>query len=103
MMSTINSRSWTIRTRNSPNWVPSWSDHSESRQVADSGRCYNSTMPRQSTVYEVLIASPSDVVKERAVIAQVLEDWNSANSRSQNLSLQALRWELDAVPSTGEP
>lgn len=57
-------------------------------------------MSRQSTVYEVLIASPSDVVEERVVIAEVLEDWNSANSRSQNISLQALRWELDAVPST---
>jgi nucleoside 2-deoxyribosyltransferase len=31
-----------------------------------------------------------------------LEDWNSANSRSQSVSLQALRWELDAVPSTGD-
>ena len=28
--------------------------------------------------------------------------WNSANSRSQSVSLQALRWELDAVPSTGD-
>src|SRR5436309_1247599 len=59
-------------------------------------------MPRQSTVYEVLIASPSDVGRERTVLAEVLEDWNSANSRTRNTSLQALRWELDGVPSSGD-
>ena len=58
-------------------------------------------MPRQSTVYEVLIASPSDVGRERTVLAEVLEDWNSANSRTPNTSLQALRWELDGVPASG--
>jgi hypothetical protein len=59
-------------------------------------------MPRQSTVYEVLIASPSDVITERAVLTEVVEDWNSANSRSRAISLQAIRWELDAVPSVGD-
>jgi hypothetical protein len=58
-------------------------------------------MPRQSAVYEVLIASPSDVLTERRVLAEVLEDWNSANSRSRAMSLQALRWELDGVPASG--
>jgi len=58
-------------------------------------------MPRRSLVYEVLIASPSDVKKERAVLAEVLEDWNSGHSRSRGISLQALGWELDAVPASG--
>ncbi|GEM_PF-3187165 len=58
-------------------------------------------MPRQSAVYEVLIASPSDVLTERRVLAEVLEDWNSAHSRSRAISLQALRWELDGVPASG--
>lgn len=58
-------------------------------------------MPRQSVVFEVLIASPSDVVEERRILAEVLEDWNSANSRAQSTSLQALRWELDAMPASG--
>ena len=58
-------------------------------------------MPRQSLVYEVLIASPSDVARERTILAEVLEDWNSANSRSRGISLQALRWELDGIPASG--
>lgn len=58
-------------------------------------------MPHQSVVFEVLIASPSDVVEERRILAEVLEDWNSANSRPRSTSLQALRWELDAVPASG--
>jgi len=58
-------------------------------------------MPRESIVYEVLIASPSDVVAERRILAEVVEDWNSANSRSRGISLQALRWELDGVPASG--
>ena len=59
-------------------------------------------MPRESLVYEVLIASPSDVVTERGLLTEVVEDWNSANSRSHGISLQALRWELDRVPASGE-
>jgi len=59
-------------------------------------------MPRQSSLYEVLIASPSDVVAERRILTEVLEDWNSANSRSRGISLQALRWELDGVPASGK-
>jgi hypothetical protein len=59
-------------------------------------------MSRRSTVYEILIASPSDVVAERTILAEVIEDWNSANSRTYGISLQALRWELDSVPATGD-
>jgi len=59
-------------------------------------------MSRRSNVYEVLIASPSDVVEERRVLAEVVEDWNSANSRARGISLQVRRWELDGVPASGE-
>ncbi|MGH9717746.1 MAG: hypothetical protein ACRD4R_13605 [Candidatus Acidiferrales bacterium] len=58
-------------------------------------------MPRQSNVYEVLIASPSDVHAERTVLTEVIEDWNSANSRARSVSLQAVRWELDSFPESG--
>jgi hypothetical protein len=59
-------------------------------------------MPRESVVYEVLIASPSDVVTERKILSEVVEDWNSANSRSRGISLRAIRWELDSVPAVGQ-
>jgi hypothetical protein len=58
-------------------------------------------MPRSSIVYEVLIASPSDVHAEREVLAEVIEDWNSTHSRDRGASLKALRWELDSVPGSG--
>lgn len=48
-------------------------------------------MPRQSLVFEVVIASPSDVVSERKLLTEVVEDWNSANSRSAAATLVPLR------------
>src|SRR5262245_1290917 len=60
-------------------------------------------MARQALIYEILIASPSDVVLERTILADVVEDWNSAHSVATGISLQTRRWELDAVPSAGAP
>jgi hypothetical protein len=57
---------------------------------------------RLARVYEVLIASPSDVQPEREILAQTVSDWNSAHSRATGIVLQALRWEFDAVPALGE-
>lgn len=59
-------------------------------------------MPRQSTILELLIASPSDVDVERQIVAEVLEDWNSANSRLSGLTLLPIRWLLDAQPESGD-
>jgi hypothetical protein len=53
-------------------------------------------------IYEVLIASPGDVPNERRVLAEVIEDWNAAHAKAMNCSLQARRWELDAIPEMGE-
>lgn len=59
-------------------------------------------MPRNSISYELLIASPSDVVVERQIIADVVGDWNSAHARTTGIFLQPRRWELDAVPEIGD-
>lgn len=59
-------------------------------------------MPSNAIRYEVLIASPGDVVTERDIIEGVIRDWNSAHSRTSNVTLQCRRWELDAVPEAGE-
>lgn len=59
-------------------------------------------MPRNSTVYEVLIASPGDVISQRKVVAEVLEDWNAAHAKATGRILQARRWELDSFPELGE-
>jgi hypothetical protein len=63
---------------------------------------YNLDVSRLATVYEVLIASTSDVQLEREILAQTVADWNSVHSKALGIILQALRWEFDAVPSVGE-
>ena len=59
-------------------------------------------MPRKSTVYEVLIASPGDVIAERGVVVEVIDDWNASHAKSFGINLQPRRWELDTVPELGE-
>jgi hypothetical protein len=55
-------------------------------------------MPFDARVIQVLIASPSDVAGERAVIADVVHEWNSVNARERGVVLMPLRWETDARP-----
>lgn len=59
-------------------------------------------MPSHSIRYEVLIASPGDVIKERDVVDEVIRDWNSSHSKATGINLQSLRWELDVVPQLGD-
>jgi hypothetical protein len=58
-------------------------------------------MPKQGITYEILIASPSDVVAERDIVSACARDWNSAHSTS-GVHVRDVRWELDAIPSMGE-
>lgn len=58
-------------------------------------------MPKQGITYEILIASPSDVVEERDIVSACARDWNSAHSTS-GVHVRDVRWELDAIPSMGE-
>jgi hypothetical protein len=59
-------------------------------------------MPRLASCYEILIASPSDVLAERQIIVECIEDWNAAHSKSTNVILQPRRWELDVYPELGD-
>jgi hypothetical protein len=58
-------------------------------------------MPKQGVTYEILIASPSDVVAERDIVSACARDWNSAHSTS-GVHVRDVRWELDALPAMGE-
>jgi hypothetical protein len=46
-----------------------------------------------ANVYEVFIASPSDVITERDSAEQILYEWNSLNSYKSKIVLQPVRWE----------
>ncbi|MGN6026008.1 hypothetical protein ACP6NF_16575 [Alcaligenes faecalis] len=59
-------------------------------------------MAYSATVFNVLIASPSDVNEEREAIAQTLHDWNSLNSEETGKVLLPVRWESHSAPVMGE-
>lgn len=59
-------------------------------------------MPRQATVYSILIASPSDVVNERKAIPEVIYSWNAVNSRRYGVILEPVLWETHATPEMGD-
>src|SRR5215467_1509803 len=59
-------------------------------------------MAFNATVLRVMIASPSDVPKERAVVREVVTEWNSTNGAHRNLMLLAVGWETDVAPEMGD-
>jgi hypothetical protein len=59
-------------------------------------------MPFSATVYNVLIASPSDVPHERMAIAQSLHEWNSLHAQAQGVMLQPVMWETHSAPTMGD-
>lgn len=59
-------------------------------------------MSHPATVYEVMIASPSDVSTERAIVRELLAEWNIVNSRSTQRVLLPAGWETHAVPEMGD-
>jgi hypothetical protein len=49
-----------------------------------------------------MIASPGDVQKERAVVREVVSEWNSTNGAHRNVMLLATGWETDVAPEMGD-
>lgn len=59
-------------------------------------------MSHPATVYEVMIASPGDVSSERAIVRELLAEWNIVNSRKTQRVLLPAGWETHAVPEMGD-
>jgi len=59
-------------------------------------------MAYSATVFNVLIASPSDVDEEREAISQTIHDWNSLNSKETGKVLLPVRWESHSAPVMGD-
>src|SRR5216684_9295766 len=59
-------------------------------------------MARNTIVFRVLIASPSDVERERETVANAIGQWNAAHSTSMGVMLEPIRWETHAYPATGD-
>lgn len=59
-------------------------------------------MPYPATVFNIMIASPSDVNVERAIVRDVIHEWNGIHCASTNVILMPLGWETDIAPMTGD-
>lgn len=58
-------------------------------------------MSYESTVYRILIASPSDVEEEREMASRIIQDWNDLNSFNKKIVLLPVKWETHSSPSYG--
>ncbi|EKS06777.1 hypothetical protein [Leptospira santarosai] len=59
-------------------------------------------MSYNAKVYKVMIASPSDVNTERAIIREVINEWNVVHAEKRNTILMPIGWETHSTPSMGE-
>jgi len=59
-------------------------------------------MPYEATVFNVVIASPSDVQTERDLAREVVYEWNASHSRSRKIVLQPIGWETHSHPTMGD-
>ncbi|KAF0189904.1 MAG: hypothetical protein FD168_202 [Desulfobulbaceae bacterium] len=58
-------------------------------------------MPQKGTIYRILIASPSDCVKERSAIPETIYSWNSVHSFHTGIMLEPVMWETHVIPELG--
>jgi hypothetical protein len=58
-------------------------------------------MSYAATVFNVMIASPSDVNSERGIVREVLGEWNVINSQKSKAVLLPLGWETHSTPEMG--
>jgi hypothetical protein len=59
-------------------------------------------MPYEATVYNLFVASPSDVRPEREIARQVISEWNAAHAESEKAVLQPIGWDTHSYPEMGE-
>src|SRR5258706_8401132 len=55
-----------------------------------------------ANVVRVMIASPSDVVQERRVIRDVIEEWTAVHAEDRRTVLLPVGWETHSSPDMGD-
>lgn len=60
-------------------------------------------MSYTTTTFNVMIASPGDVASERAIVRDVVYEWNAVHSTSRKLVLLPIGWETHSSPEMGAP
>lgn len=56
-------------------------------------------MAFSGTVFNVMIASPGDVARERVVTREAIWEWNAINSSDKQIVLLPIGWDTHATPS----
>jgi hypothetical protein len=59
-------------------------------------------MPYDALVYQVMIASPSDIVDERKIFREIIHEWNDLHSLERRIVLMPAGWETHSAPVFGE-
>ncbi|QNH11795.1 DUF4062 domain-containing protein [Xanthomonas sp. SI] len=60
-------------------------------------------MSYTASAFNVMIASPGDVASERAIIRDVVYEWNAVNSGVRKIILLPIGWETHSSPEMGAP
>jgi hypothetical protein len=79
---------------------PTESQNNESR-LTIRGESKENRVPFQANVIKVFIASPGDVLEERATVRDVVNEWNALHSDTTKTVLLTKSWETHASPMTG--
>jgi hypothetical protein len=58
-------------------------------------------MPFTCKTYRVLIASPTDLIKEREAASDAINDWNALYASAEQVVLLPIKWETHASPRSG--
>ena len=58
-------------------------------------------MSYDARVFNVMIASPSDVASERSIVREVIYEWNAVHSEEKNIVLLPVGWESHSSPEMG--
>jgi hypothetical protein len=59
-------------------------------------------MTYQAKVFNIMIASPSDVAAERGLVREIVHEWNPVHAYTCGIILQPIGWETHSSPSMGE-
>lgn len=59
-------------------------------------------MSYTATVFKVMIASPGDVPAERAIVRELLSEWNTVHSDRSETVLLPVGWETHSAPEMGD-
>lgn len=60
-------------------------------------------MSYKAITFNVMIASPGDVASERAIIRDVIYEWNAVHSGARKIVLLPIGWETHSSPEMGAP